>query len=37
MKILFFDDFKLGVLKGDTVIDVSRGRAATSRTPGRTT
>ncbi|MBI4190738.1 MAG: fumarylacetoacetate hydrolase family protein [Betaproteobacteria bacterium] len=23
MKILFFDDFKLGVLKGDTVIDVS--------------
>src|SRR5262244_2764768 len=24
MKILFFDDFKLGVLKGDTVVDVSR-------------
>ncbi len=24
MKILFFDDFKLGVLNGDTVIDVSR-------------
>ena len=23
MKILFFDDFKLGLLKGDTVIDVS--------------
>ena len=23
MKLLFFDDFKLGVLKGDTVIDVS--------------
>jgi len=23
MKILFFDDFKLGVLKGDTVVDVS--------------
>ena len=25
MKILFFDDFKLGLLKGDTVIDVSDG------------
>ena len=24
MKILFFDDFKLGVLKGDNVVDVSR-------------
>jgi 2-keto-4-pentenoate hydratase/2-oxohepta-3-ene-1,7-dioic acid hydratase in catechol pathway len=24
MKIVFFDDFKLGVLKGDTVVDVSR-------------
>jgi 2-keto-4-pentenoate hydratase/2-oxohepta-3-ene-1,7-dioic acid hydratase in catechol pathway len=24
MKILFFDDFKLGVLKGDAVVDVSR-------------
>ena len=24
MKILFFDDFKLGVLKGDTVVDVSQ-------------
>lgn len=24
MKLLFFDDFKLGVLKGDTVVDVSR-------------
>ena len=24
MKILFFDDFKLGVLNGDTVIDVSQ-------------
>lgn len=23
MKILFFDDFKLGVLKGDSVVDVS--------------
>ena len=23
MKILFFDDFKLGVLKGDAVVDVS--------------
>ena len=23
MKILFFDDFKLGVLKGDDVVDVS--------------
>jgi 2-keto-4-pentenoate hydratase/2-oxohepta-3-ene-1,7-dioic acid hydratase in catechol pathway len=23
MKILFFDDFKLGILKGDTVVDVS--------------
>ncbi|MGH7887914.1 MAG: fumarylacetoacetate hydrolase family protein, partial [Candidatus Binatia bacterium] len=23
MKILFFDDFKLGVVKGDTVVDVS--------------
>ena len=24
MKILFFDDFKLGVLKGDAVVDVSQ-------------
>ena len=24
MKILFFDDFKLGVLKGDSVVDVSQ-------------
>jgi 2-keto-4-pentenoate hydratase/2-oxohepta-3-ene-1,7-dioic acid hydratase in catechol pathway len=24
MKILFFDDFKLGVLRGDTVVDVSQ-------------
>jgi len=24
MKLVFFDDFKLGVLKGDTVVDVSR-------------
>ena len=24
MKLLFFDDFKLGVLKGDTVMDVSQ-------------
>ena len=23
MKLLFFDDFKLGVLKGDNVVDVS--------------
>ena len=23
MKILFFDDFKLGILKGDQVVDVS--------------
>ena len=23
MKLLFFDDFKLGVLKGDKVVDVS--------------
>ena len=23
MKLLYFDDFKLGVLKGDTVVDVS--------------
>ena len=23
MKILFFDDFKLGVAKGDSVVDVS--------------
>ena len=23
MKLLFFDDFKLGVLKGDAVVDVS--------------
>ena len=23
MKILFFDDFKLGILKGDHVVDVS--------------
>ena len=24
MKILYFDDFKLGVVKGDTVVDVSK-------------
>ena len=24
MKLLFFDDFKLGVLKGDTVVEVSQ-------------
>ncbi|MBI1996468.1 MAG: fumarylacetoacetate hydrolase, partial [Deltaproteobacteria bacterium] len=24
MKLLFFDDFKLGVVKGDTVVDVSQ-------------
>jgi len=24
MKILFFDDFRLGVLKGDAVVDVSK-------------
>ena len=24
MKLLFFDDFKLGVQKGDTVVDVSQ-------------
>ena len=24
MKLLFFDDFKLGVLKGDSVVDVSQ-------------
>ena len=24
MKILYFDDFKLGVLKGDAVVDVSQ-------------
>ena len=24
MKLLFFDDFKLGVLKGDNVVDVSQ-------------
>ncbi|HSE91149.1 MAG TPA: fumarylacetoacetate hydrolase, partial [Candidatus Binatia bacterium] len=24
MKLLFFDDFKLGVLKGNTVVDVSQ-------------
>ena len=23
MKLLYFDDYKLGVLKGDTVVDVS--------------
>ena len=23
MKLVYFDDFKLGVLKGDTVIDIS--------------
>ena len=27
MKLLYFDDFKLGVLKGDAVVDVSRGGA----------
>ena len=34
MKLLYFDDFKLGVLKGDSVVDVSSVGAATSRTPG---
>ena len=24
MKLMFFDDFKLGVVKGDTVVDVSK-------------
>ncbi|PYN28551.1 MAG: fumarylacetoacetate hydrolase, partial [Candidatus Rokuibacteriota bacterium] len=24
MKIMFFDEFRLGVLKGDAVVDVSR-------------
>ncbi len=24
MKLLYFDDFRLGVLKGDTVVDVSK-------------
>lgn len=24
MKLLFFDDYRLGVIKGDTVVDVSR-------------
>ncbi|HVS27769.1 MAG TPA: hypothetical protein VHE58_10850 [Burkholderiales bacterium] len=24
MRLLYFDDFKLGVLKGDAVVDVSR-------------
>ena len=35
MKILFFDDFKLGVLKGETVVDVSQVGETTFRTPGR--
>jgi hypothetical protein len=26
MKLLFFDDFKLGVLKADAVVDVSEYR-----------
>ena len=29
MRLLFFDDFKLGVLKGDTAVDVTQiGRAS---------
>ena len=36
MKMLYFDDYKLGVLKGDTVVDVSSVVRA-SRTPARTT
>jgi hypothetical protein len=24
MRLLYFDDFRLGVLKGDTVVDVSK-------------
>ena len=35
MKLLFFDDFRLGVLKGDTVVDVTDA-VRSSRTPGRT-
>ena len=35
MKILYFDDYKLGVLKGDTVVDVS-AVVQTSRISART-
>ncbi len=31
MKLLFFDDFKLGVLKGDSVVDVWRRRCSEGR------
>jgi len=34
MKLLFFDDFKLGVLKGDAVVDVSPAYGR-FRTPDR--
>jgi hypothetical protein len=36
VKLLFFDDFKLGILKGETVIDVSDA-VRVSRTPDHTT
>jgi hypothetical protein len=36
MKLLFFDDFRLGVLKGDAVVDVS-DTVKDIRIPGRTT
>ena len=28
MKLVFFDDFKLGVVKGDTVVDMSNAVSA---------
>ena len=36
MKLAFFDDYKLGVVKGDT-ISTCRRRCATFRISGRTT
>ncbi len=36
MKLLYFDDYKLGVLKGDRVVDVTPVER-TSRIPGRAT
>jgi len=36
MKLLFFNDYRLGVLKGERVVDVTQV-VRTSRTPDRAT
>ena len=37
MKLVYFDDFKLGVLKGDNTSSTSRRRCRTSRISARAT